>query len=156
MISRVHLQQVLLSLSRKAALLTLGGAVLVGCSAQVQADPPGQEKPKTPAQVIAGKFEGEATVEFTVAKCGRVLTGRSTLADECEMLQLDPKEEKFFLYLTHETATRLKQLGIDDPASHLVGKLVRVTGSVRKGSDGMPWFEITVRKLDQIAVIRKP
>ncbi|QVL32726.1 hypothetical protein KIH39_02055 [Telmatocola sphagniphila] len=116
------------------------------------------ENLKTPTQIISGKFEGEATVEFKVAKCGRVLTNGVTRADECEMLQLQPKDEKFILYLTRETATRLKQLGIDDPATHFEGKLVRVTGSVvqKLHSDGKPWFEITVSNLEQIAAIRKP
>ncbi len=40
MVSRVHLRQAFSSLSKQATLLVLGGAVLAGCSAKVQADPP--------------------------------------------------------------------------------------------------------------------
>ena len=40
MVSRVHPRQVLTSLSKQAAFLVLGGAVLIGCSAKAQADPP--------------------------------------------------------------------------------------------------------------------
>jgi hypothetical protein len=74
------------------------------------------------------------------------------------MLQLEPKDDRFILYRTRNTATRLKRLGMEDPASHLLGKLVRVTGTVERKlpSDGTPWFEITGSKPDQISGIRKP
>jgi hypothetical protein len=121
-----------------------------------------EEKPLTPATIVEKKFEGQATVEFLVGEVGLMLTSRATSTEESEPLLITPKAEgkktgQVYLLVSWETATRLKQLGIENPAEHFRGKVVRVSGTVERltGSTG-PEYRIQVTNLNQFEVIRKP
>jgi hypothetical protein len=143
----------------------VAGLVSAGVVAAVAGRPAAgaaEEKPLTPAAIAGKMFEGRATVEFPVGEVGLMLTSRVTSAEESEPLLIAPKADgkktgPVYLLVSWETATRLKRLGIENPAEHLRGKVVRVSGTVERlaGRSG-PECRIQVTTLDQIEVIRKP
>jgi hypothetical protein len=109
-----------------------------------------EEKPLTPEAIVEKKFEGRATVEFQVEDVGLILTSRATSAEESEPLHLAPKTAgkkagSVSVLVSWEVATRLKRLGIENPAKHFQGKVVRVSGVVERltGSTG-PEYRIQV------------
>jgi hypothetical protein len=121
-----------------------------------------EEKPLTPETIVEKKVEGRATVEFQVEDVGLILTSRATLTDESEPLHLAPKTAdktagSVSVLVSWQVATRLKRLGIENPAKHFRGKIVRVSGVVERlmGSTG-PEYRIQVTSLDQFEIIRKP
>lgn len=121
-----------------------------------------EDKPLTPETIVGKKFAGKATVEFVVGEAGVMLTGRITLVGESEPLHLAPKGDgkkrsPVYVHVSWESATRLKRLGIDDPAGHFRGKVVRVSGTVERleGESGAE-YRIQVTNLDQFEDIRKP
>ena len=129
-----------------------------------------EEKPLTPETVVAKKFEGKATVEFPVGAVDRMLTGRIQLDGETDPLHItDNGGGRVSVVVSWEVATRLKRLGIEDPAEHFRGKVVRVSGTVERFEGGFgpiyltdrlvepgPEYRIQVTGLDQLEVIRKP
>jgi hypothetical protein len=140
------------------------GFVSAGVAAAVAGRPAGaaEEKPLTPAALVEKKVEGQATIEFPVEEVGLILTSRATLTDESEPLFIAPKTAdkkagRVYVLVSWEVATRLKRLGIENPAQHFQGKVVRVSGTVERltGSTG-PEYRIQVTSLDQFEVIRKP
>lgn len=158
---------------------------LIACSvlALAPAPPiaPADGTPLTPAMVQDTMFEGKATLEFAVDKAGQLIEGRSIQPDESEALYLSPavderKASRVYVILSWKVATRLKHLGIDDPASHFRGKMLRVSGSVVRLSGGdvrarrvlsasgssetvlggtVPEYVLFVESLDQLKVVRK-
>jgi WD40 repeat protein len=104
----------------------------------------------------------EMAVELTVIEVGRVRTGRSTRADESEPLTLvvkAPGEDGGLIHLdvSGEVATRLKRLGVEDPAEHFRGKVVRVRGTLERLTRRPgPASRIEIKDLDQFEIIRKP
>jgi hypothetical protein len=121
-----------------------------------------EEQPLTPEAIMEKKVEGKATVEFPVGEVGVMFTSRATLADESLPLHIAPKTAGqkavgVYVLVSWEAATRLKRLGIENPAEHFRGKVVRVSGTVERltGSSG-PEYRIQVTSLDQFEVIRKP
>jgi hypothetical protein len=123
---------------------------------------PAEEMPLTPETIVEKKVEGRATVEFQVEDVGLILTSRATSAEESEPLHLAPKTAdrkagRVSVLVSWEVATRLKRLGIENPAKHFRGKIVRVSGIVERltGSAG-PEYRIQVTTLDQFEIIRKP
>jgi hypothetical protein len=119
------------------------------------------EKPLTPETVVEKKVEGRATVEFRVEEVGWILTSRATLTDESLPLHLAPKvaDKKagsVYVLVSWEVATRFKRLGVENPAEHLQGKIVRISGIVERltGRTG-PEYRIQVTSLDQFEIIRK-
>ena len=144
------------SVSRREVIgLVSAGVVTVAMGSRVSGA--AKEKPLTPETIVAKEFEGKATVEFTVGKAGVMLHGRIFMADESEPLHIAPKAGRVYVVVSWETATRLKRLGIENPAEHFRGKVVRVSGTVERlaGSSGAE-YRIQVTNLDQIEVIRKP
>jgi hypothetical protein len=109
------------------------------------------------------KFEGKATVEFTVGEV--YLDSKSWSIEDFKSasLRIVPKAAggKFLgqvsVIVSRETVNRLKQLGIEDLAEHFRGKVLRVSGTVealvwlRSG----PHYTIQINSLDQIEAIRK-
>jgi hypothetical protein len=148
------------SFSRREVVgLASAGVVSVAMGLPVGA---AEEKPLTPEAIAEKKFEGIATVEFTVGEVGLVLTSRDTSTEESEPLHIAPKAAgkkagRVHVLVSWEAATRLKRLGIENPADHFRGKVVRVSGTVERltGSPG-PEYRIQVTTLDQFEVIRKP
>jgi hypothetical protein len=135
-----------------------GGRTTMRFSRRKKAD----EKPRTPRAIVEQKFEGTATVEFPVVEVGQVRTGRSPRGDESGPLTVVAKAGgegggSVHAEVSWEVATRLKRLGVEDPAEHFRGKVVRVRGRVERlpGRSG-PAYRIEVSSLDQIEVIRKP
>jgi hypothetical protein len=111
---------------------------------------------------VGQKIEGEATVELTVGEVKHLRTGRSTRADESEPLILVAKAagaggDSVHIDVTWEVATRLKRLGVEDPAEHFRDKVVRVRGTVERLTRRPgPAYRIEVKNLDQFEIIRKP
>ena len=149
------------SLSRRDA-LRLVSAGVVAVTMALPMVGAAEEQPLTPEAIMEKKVEGKATVEFPVGEVGVMLTSRATLADESEPLHIAPKTARkkavgVYVLVSWEAATRLKRLGIENPAEHFRGKVVRVSGTVERltGSSG-PEYRIQVTSLDQFEVIRKP
>jgi len=122
----------------------------------------GEEMPLSPETIVEKKFEGKATVEFQVGEVGLMLTSRATSLDESLPLHIAPKAAgkkgvQVYVLVSWETATRLKRLGIEDPAEHFRGKLLRVSGTVERlsGSSGTA-YRIQVNSLDQLEAVRRP
>ena len=149
------------SLSRRDALrLVSAGVVAVAMALPMVGA--AEEQPLTPEAIMEKKVEGKATVEFPVGEVGVMLTSRATSAEESEPLHIAPKPAGkkavgVYVLVSWEAATRLKRLGIENPAEHFRGKVVRVSGTVERltGSSG-PEYRIQVTSLDQFEVIRKP
>ena len=149
------------SLTRREV-VGLVSAGVVAAVAGLPAAGAADEKPLTPAAIAEKKFEGKATVEFPVGEVGLMLTSRATTTEESEPLLITPKADgkktgPVYLLVSWEAATRLKRLGIENPAEHFRGKVVRVSGTVERltGRTG-PEYRIQVTNLNQFEVIRKP
>ena len=141
--------------------------------------------PLTPEAILKKHFEGEATVEFTAGKSAQLFEGLSLKRGESASLYLAPKVagktgSRVYVIVHWTVATRLRQLGIDDPAAHFRDKLIRVTGAVTQlagmnvpgertlyTTDGGyksetitggrdPEYYVVVKSLDQIKLVRKP
>jgi hypothetical protein len=142
-------------------------AFLLACGAWAALAPPvvlaAEEKPLSPETILEKKFEGKATVEFTVGEV--YLDSKSWSIEDFKSasLRIVPKAAggKFLgqvsVIVSRETVNRLKQLGIEDLAEHFRGKVLRVSGTVealvwlRSG----PHYTIQINSLDQIEAIRK-
>jgi uncharacterized sulfatase len=113
----------------------LAFAALVLCAAPLVA----ADKPLAP--VDARKQVGKTiTVEMTVATAKDRLEKRGEIYLDSEE---DFKSEKnFAIVITRDGAAALKKAGIDDPAAHFKGKLVRATGEVKE-VDNVPRIEIS-------------
>jgi hypothetical protein len=140
------------------------GLITAGAAAATFGQPVARaadEKPLTPEAIVAGGFTGRAVVEFTVGEVAAIRTGRSMLVDESLSLHIvaasaGKQKSAVYVLVSWETATRLKQLGIEDPAEHFRGKTVRVSGALeRHMRSSVSEYYIKVTSLDQFKVIRK-
>ena len=145
----------------------------------------GDAAPLSPQAVLDGKYVGQATLEFAIDKAGQLFEARSIKPGESDALYLAPKADgghgsRVYVIISWGVATRLLQLGVDDPTEHFRGKMIRVSGSVRRlAGDDLPksrslyWstgkyrsetvssgtepeYAIEVTSLDQLKLVRKP
>jgi hypothetical protein len=123
-----------------------------------------EEKPLSPETIVEKNFEGKATVEFVVGEVYLRPTSWAIASDrrwQAVPLRIVPKgdaaKERVMVLVSGETIARLKRLGIENPAEHFSGKVLRLSGSVdrfqtRAGLE----YRIQVNSLDQLEAIRKP
>lgn len=68
--------------------------------------------------------------------------------------------EEFWVMVSRETATRLLRLGIEDPAEHCRGKVLRVSGTVERvtppSAPAKTTYKIHVTSLDQLESVHQP
>jgi hypothetical protein len=142
---------------RAVALLLLACATPPAASAT-------EAKPLSPETIIEKNFEGKATVEFTVAEVYLKPASWAVSSDrhwEAVPLQVVAKDTattpRVLVLVSGEVTARLKQLGVEEPAGHFRGKVLRVSGTVVRGQrrDG-PEYRILVNSLDQLEAIHKP
>lgn len=139
-----------------AILLTGVVAVVMGITIASAAE----EKPLSPETILKEKFEGQATVELQVGDV-TTLNIDSLFVPGVSHAQIvkakvpgAKDEQAFLLIVSREVATRLLKLGIEDPAEHLRGKVLRLSGRVERRSETQ--YQMRVTSLDQLENIRKP
>ena len=119
-----------------------------------------EEKPLSPETILAKKFEGQATVEFLVGEVTTLNIDSLFVPGVSHAQFIRAKVpgakdgQEFLVIVSREIATRLLQLGIEDPAEHLRGKVLRVSGRVERHSENQ--YRLRVTSLDQLENIRKP
>ena len=123
-----------------------------------------EEKPLSPETIIEKNFEGKATVEFIVAEVYLKPASWAVSSDrhwKAVPLQVVAKDTattpRVLVLVSGEGTARLRQLGVEEPAAHFRGKVLRVSGTVVRGQrrDG-PEYSILVSSLEQVEAIRKP
>jgi len=143
--------------TRRAVALSLLACVAPAASAA-------EEKPLSAETIIEKNFEGKATVEFTVAEVYLKPASWAVSSDhhwKAVPLQVVAKDTattpRVLVLVSGEVAARLKQLGVEDPAGHFRGKVLRVSGTVVRSQrrDG-PEYRISVSSLEQLEAIHKP
>ncbi len=108
-----------------------------------------EEKPLTPI-AARKKVSDTIVVEMEVKAAKDRLEKRSEIYLDAEE---DFKDEKnFAVVITRRGATSLKDAGIDDPAEHFRGKIIRARGTVKK-VDEVPRIEID--EAEQIWIIKR-
>jgi len=124
-----------------------------------------KEKPLSAETLLETKFTGKATVEFLVGEVATVnidalfVAGVSHAQIVKAMLPRVKDGQEFCVVVSRETATRLLRLGIDDPAEHFRGKVLRVSGTVERVERALPsgtLYKIHATSLEQLESIRKP
>ena len=143
-----------------AVLLACGVWAVTGAPAALAAE----ENPLSSESIVEKNFEGKATVEFSVGEAYLRPTNWAAESDgrwEAVPLRLVPKadatKERVMVLVSGETTARLKRLGIEDPAGHFRGKVLRVSGTVERfQTRAGPKYRIQVNSLDQLEAIRKP
>jgi hypothetical protein len=122
-----------------------------------------EESPLSPETIVEKKFEGKATVEFTVGEVYLESKSWSVEDFKSAALRIVPKptegkvQGQVSVIVSRKTANRLKQLGIEDPNVYFRGKVLRVSGTVEvEWHRAGPEYRIQVNSLDQIEAIRKP
>jgi len=123
--------------------------------------------PLSPEMIVEKNITGKATVEFTVEEVYLLSESWAVSANDrwkAVPLNIVPKNfgksgapNKMSVIVSGQVASRLKQLGIKNPAEHFRGKLLRVTGTVtsqekRAGT----FYRLEVTSLDQLQVIAPP
>jgi hypothetical protein len=152
---------------QKALVLLLVGAGMTGMGVSISAvAAEKKEKPLSPEMILEKDFEGKATVEFLVQEVTTLNIDSVFIPDVSHAQILRPKVEgeknvqEFCVVVSREVATRLLQLGIEDPAEHFRGKQIRASGKVEKikgSAPGSPTlYKIHVTNLNQLESIRKP
>ena len=116
----------------------------------------------TPEQLFRGKLTGPVRVEFTVAKYGQILPLRRDATTPNVVVILEPKYneggiDRLQVYLPDKMLARFGQLGVEDVRSHLLGKVVRVSGTLQRveGANGGSDYHLLIESLDQFESIRK-
>jgi hypothetical protein len=144
---------------REVAVLLLASGAWVVTSQS--AAPAAEDSPLSPEKIVEKKFEGKATVEFVVGEVYLEPESWAAEAWRSVPLRIVPKaageKGQVEVLVSGETANRLKRLGIEDPALHFQGKVLRVSGTVEriiKRSGTV--YRIQVKGLDQLDDIRKP
>jgi RNA polymerase sigma factor (sigma-70 family) len=122
-----------------------------------------QQKPLTPDEIVAKKFEGKATIEFQVgAKGTGAILGAGVAYGGVSGIQLSPGQQpqggQVQVWILMKPSHDLFRLGIDPvaPGQHFLGKIIRVTGQITRVpyNSGMV-YELRVESLDQIEEVRK-
>jgi len=129
--------------------------------------PAALQGPLSPETIVEKNITGKATVEFTVEEVYLLSESWAVSANDrwkAVPLNIVPKNfgksgapNKMSVIVSGQVASRLKQLGIKNPAEHFRGKLLRVTGTVtsqekRAGT----FYRLEVTSLDQLQVIAPP
>jgi DNA/RNA endonuclease YhcR with UshA esterase domain len=97
-----------------------------------------EEKPLSPTE--ARKQVGkEITVQMEVKTAKDRLEKRGEIYLDAENDFRDPKN--FAVIITKQGAAKFKEAGIDDPAEHFRGKVIRAKGTVKEVQD-VPRIEI--------------
>jgi hypothetical protein len=148
-----------------ASLLANSVVAVVGLSLARAADEK-REKPITPETILKTKFEGKATVELQVGEVRTLNIDSVFVADVSHAQIIQAKiagakiGQEVVVTVSREIATRLLKLGIEDPAEHFRGKILRVSGTVeqikRPSTPTAMAYRIQVTNLDQLESIRKP
>jgi len=157
---------------RVVAILVLAGLAWAGTSLPVAfaaplRSPAAFQGPLIPETIVEKNITGKATVEFTVEEVYLLSESWAVSANDrwkAVPLNIVPKNfgksgapNKMSVIVSGQVASRLKQLGIKNPAEHFRGKLLRVTGTVtsqekRAGT----FYRLEVTSLDQLQVIAPP
>lgn len=143
-----------------SAVVAVVGSPLAGAADEKR------EKPLSPETILAAKFEGKATVELRVGEV-HTLNIDSLFVPDVSHAQIIKAKipgakvgQEVLVTVSREIATRLLKLGIEDPAEHFRGKILRVTGTVEQIKDlstpSAMVYRIQVTNLDQLESIRKP
>ncbi len=101
-----------------------------------------------PAEEARKKVGEKIMVEITVQVAKDRLAKRGEIYLDAELDFRDPKN--FAVVITKAGAVKLKDAGIDDPATHFKDKKIRVTGTVKE-VDKVPRIE--VEEASQIKVV---
>ena len=124
-------------------------ALALTCSALALASDPKDAAPLPPEE--AGKHVGEeATFEMLVKASKHRLAQRKEIYLDSTEDHTDPKN--LAAVVTVDGAAKLKEAGVDDPATYYKGKTIRVSGTVTL-KNGEPRIEINDPK--QIKVVEK-
>jgi hypothetical protein len=125
-----------------------------------------KEAPLSPEAIVKKQFEGKATVELQVGEVHTLNIDALFVPDVSHDQIITAKipgaktGDEFVVIVKREVATRMLQLGIEDPAEQFRGKILRVSGTVerlkRPSTPPVPVYRILVTDLDQLESIRKP
>jgi hypothetical protein len=125
-----------------------------------------KEVPLSPEAIVERQFEGKATVELQVGEVHTLNIDALFVPDVShdQIITARIPEAKtgdeFVVIVKREVATRMLQLGIEDPAEHFQGKILRVSGTVerlkRPSTPLVQVYRILVTDLDQLQSVRKP
>jgi hypothetical protein len=141
-------------------LLACGAWALTGMPSALAAE----ANPLSPEAILGKHFTGKATVELLVEEVHlRPMNWAATSHRRWAAVPLEvvakagATRERVVVLVSEEAIARLKALGIDNPAEHLRGKVLRVSGTVerlvkRAGTE----YRMLVNSLDQVEAIRKP
>ncbi|HXG12656.1 MAG TPA: hypothetical protein VNK04_23060 [Gemmataceae bacterium] len=121
---------------------------LLATAAVLQA-PAADDKPLPPVEAIK-KVNEKVTVQMEVKAAKNRLEKRGEIYLDSEEDFRDPKN--LAVVVTRAGAAKFKEVGIDDPAEHFQGKLIRVTGIVIL-KEGRPRIEVD--EVKQIAIVVK-
>ena len=156
------------SASRRRMIASLLAAAIVAVlglpSARAEDDK--GEKVLSPEKILKDGFVGKATVELQVGEVRTLDIDSVFVPDASHAQTIEAKlpgekaGRKFVVTVSRETATRLRQLGIDDVAEHVRGKVLRVSGTVelvkRTATAPEVIYRLPVANLDQFESIHKP
>jgi hypothetical protein len=123
-----------------------------------------EDPPLSPEAILEKNAAGKATVEFSVGEVYLSPASWAVSSDrrwQAVPLRITPKsdkaKERVMVLVSGETTARLKRLGIDNPAGHFRGRILRVAGTVERfQTRAGPEYRIQVNRLDQLEVVRKP
>jgi hypothetical protein len=123
-----------------------------------------EENPLSPEAILKKNFAGKETVEFSVGEVYLAPTSWAVASDrrwQAVPLRIVPKgdatKERVMVLVSGEMTARLKRLGIENPAEHFCGKILRVSGTVERFEKRAgPVYCIQINSLDQLEAVRKP
>ncbi|MDA0589863.1 MAG: hypothetical protein O2820_06370 [Planctomycetota bacterium] len=151
--------------SRAVSLCAIVVVAVVGSALTGAADEK-KEKPLSPETILKDQFEGKATVELEVGEV-HTLNIDSIFVPDVSHAQIIKAKipgakvgQEVLVTVSREVATRILKLGIEDPAEHFRGKILRVSGTVepvkKLSTPSAMVYRIQVTNLDQLESIRKP
>jgi hypothetical protein len=128
-------------------------------------DKPKQEpRPLSAATILAEKLSGEMTVAFLVEEVHTLqidsvfkpgTSGPQILKSKKDVAK---DEDEFWVIVHREPATELVKMGIADPAKHFRGKVMRVSGTVERVTNGLApgkdLFKLQVRGVAQLVSVK--
>jgi hypothetical protein len=126
---------------------------------QVIASPTTLANPLSPQMIVDKKMTGKATIEFSVGDVDLIPSWSET------SLQIVPKDfaqkkwshGRVSVLVSGDVIHRLWQLGIDDVEEHFRGKVLRVSGTIKRiEKRSGPEYRLEVANLDQLEAIRMP
>jgi hypothetical protein len=122
------------------------------------------EKVLTPEQVFRDNVGGEARVEFTVGAVS--LMGRFSMEEATNRPRVAAGDGTFIVSrlqvgVSEKVEARLKRLGIEDLRTHFSGKVVRVSGKLKREVDAggvgnkLITYSLQIESLDQLEFVGK-